>query len=69
MNPRVQDRTLVYDTEFANSHDPMVWLGDAGLSFMLDQRCMFPSNYESGQALAWADHFSGENPGLVGEPL
>ena len=47
----------------------MAWLGDAGLSFMLDPSYMFPFNYESGQAVACAYHFSGENPGLVEEPL
>lgn len=58
LDQRNVERSFVYETFRANSHDMHMWWGDGGLGdAVLDPRYYFPMNNESAFAYRWAQWF------------
>ncbi len=53
MQPKVEDRALMYTHKDANEFDAMDWGGDGGLDVMLEPRWYFPFSAESQFGELW----------------
>ncbi len=60
MQPKVEDRSLLYTHKDAGEYDALVWGGDGGLDVVLEPRWYFPYSSESQFAVLWAHYYNND---------
>ena len=56
-------RDILYDRKAKNQHDAVVWIGDGGMSVILEPRWYLPFSNESNYAQLWQGWYNGEPGG------
>ena len=63
MQPKVEDRALMYTRKDANEFDAMDWGGDGGLDVVLEPRWYFPYSAESQFGELWQYWYNKDSRG------